>query len=404
MSSSWSNLPRTQDTSPGLPQGSHVPAPNELAPSAGLDGVDGPQLLGELLAMMLERKASDLHCSASAPPCARIDGKLVPLPFAALTGAHTERLAEAILSPAQRQHLAEQGEVDLAFNFADAARFRANVYTQRGELSLALRQIPVNVLSFERLGLPRILADVARRPRGLVLVTGPVGSGKSTTLAALLDLINREKQGHIITIEDPIEFLHENKTCVIEQREVGSDTGSFSTALKYVLRQDPDVVFIGEMRDLETIEAALTISETGRLAMATLHTNSTAQTINRIIDVFQADRQAQVRNQLSLTLQAIVCQSLLPRIGGGRAMAMEILVPNVATRSLIREHKVHQIYSQLQAGRGKTGNQSLNQSLADLVLQKTVTLDDALSASSDPDELVSLIPGAAAGTGQGARP
>lgn len=399
--SPWSPPPRAQDTSPGLQQPIPVAAPS--AATTSLDDADGPQLLGELLAAMLERKASDLHCSASAAPSARIDGRLVPLPFPALTGAHTERLAEAILSPAQRQHLSEQGEVDLAFNFADAARFRANVYTQRGELSLALRQIPINVLSFDRLGLPRILADVARRPRGLVLVTGPVGSGKSTTLAALLDLINREKQGHIITIEDPIEFLHENKSCVIEQREVGSDTGSFATALKYVLRQDPDVVFIGEMRDLETIEAALTISETGRLAMATLHTNSTAQTINRIIDVFQSDRQAQVRNQLSLTLQAIVCQSLVPRIGGGRAMAMEILVPNVAVRSLIREQKVHQIYSQLQAGRGKTGNQSLNQSLADLVQQKTVTLDDALSASSDPDELVGLIPGAAAGTGQGPR-
>ena len=393
---------RQQDTSPGTHPGAAVAAPAATGPLIPFADADGPQMLGELLSMMLERRASDLHLSSSAPPSARVDGKLLPLPVPALDGAQTQRIAEAILTPAQRAQLTERGEVDLAFNFAELARFRANVYTQRGELSLALRQIPVDVLSFERLGLPRILGDIARRPRGLVLVTGPVGSGKSTTLAALLDLINRERQGHIITIEDPIEFLHQNKKCVIEQREVGSDTSSFSTALKYVLRQDPDVVFIGEMRDLETIEAALTISETGRLAMATLHTNSTVQTINRIIDVFQSDRQAQVRNQLSLTLQAVVCQSLLPRIGGGRAMAMEILVPNIAVRSLIREQKVHQIYSQLQAGRGKTGNQSLNQSLADLVLQKSVTLDDALSASSDTDELLSLIPGAA-GPSPGAR-
>ena len=340
---------------------------------------------------MLKQDASDLHISAGAPPMLRIDGRLCPLDHPLLSTETTKALAQCLLTPSQQDRLEQHQEVDLSFSYGDRARLRANIYRQRGSVSLALRLIPVAIKSFEALGLPPVLAEIARKPRGLVLITGPVGSGKSTTLAALLDLINKERQGHIVTIEDPIEFVHQNNRCIINQREVGSDTDNFGTALKYVLRQDPDVVFIGEMRDLETIEAALTISETGRLALATLHTNSTAQTINRIIDVFPDSKQAQVRSQLSLTLQAIACQQLLPRIRGGRSLAMEILTLTPAVRNLIREDKVHQIYSALQTGRGRTGMQTLNHSLADLVLQRFVALEAAMSASNDPDELAQLL-------------
>lgn len=348
-------------------------------------------LLDSLLAAMIEQAASDLHLAAGAPPMLRIDGKLCPVDVPPLPPEVTQLMAECVLTHKQQARLAAGEEVDLSFAYADRARLRANVYQQRGSVSLALRVIPVIIKTFEQLGLPKVLADIARKPRGLVLITGPVGSGKSTTLAALLDLINKERQGHIVTIEDPIEFVHNNNRCIINQREVGSDTQSFATALKYVLRQDPDVVFIGEMRDLETIEAALTISETGRLALATLHTNSTAQTINRIIDVFPEAKQSQVRSQLSLTLQAVVCQTLLPKIRGGRAMAMEILTLTPAVRNLIRDDKIYQIYSALQTGRGKSGMQTLNHSLADLVTQRQVAVEAALAASSDPDELSQML-------------
>lgn len=348
-------------------------------------------LLDQLLSAMLDQRASDLHIAAGAPPMLRIDGKLCALDTPPITAEQSKQMAACILTVGQQQRLAAGNEVDLSFAYADRARLRANVYRQRGAVSLALRWIPVHVQSFEELALPKILGDIARRPRGLVLITGPVGSGKSTTLAALLDLINKERQGHIVTIEDPIEFVHSNKRCIINQREVGSDTQSFASALKFVLRQDPDVVFIGEMRDLETIEAALTISETGRLALATLHTNSTTQSINRIIDVFPQEKQAQVRSQLSLTLQAVVCQQLLPKIGGGRSLALEIMVLNPAVRNLIREDKVYQIYSALQTGRGKSGMQTLNHSLADLVMLNHVRQEAAVAVSNDPEELLQLL-------------
>jgi twitching motility protein PilT len=363
-----------------------------------MNATEARDLLDSLLAAMLEQQASDLHLAAGAPPMLRIDGKLCPVDVPPLSAETTEQMAGCMLNAKQQQRLTLGAEVDLSFAYANRCRLRANVYRQRGSVSIALRVIPVNIRSFEELGLPKVLGDIARKPRGLVLITGPVGSGKSTTLAALLDLINKERQGHIVTIEDPIEFVHQNQNCIINQREVGTDTESFATALKYVLRQDPDVVFIGEMRDLETIEAALTISETGRLALATLHTNSTAQTINRIIDVFPENKQAQVRSQLSLTLQAVVCQTLLPKIRGGRAMAMEILTLTPAVRNLIRDDKIYQIYSALQTGRGKSGMQTLNHSLADLVLQRWVAAEVALLASSDPDELQQMLAAAGKGT------
>ena len=348
--------------------------------------------LHQLLKAMIECGGSDLHITTNSSPQVRMDGMLVPLQSPPLTAPETKALVYSALTDQQKHRFEEDMELDFSFGIKGLARFRANVFSQRGAVAAAFRTIPWEIKSFADLGLPDVIASLAERPRGLVLVTGPTGSGKSTTLAAMLDKINNERQAHIVTIEDPIEYLHSHKRCIVNQRELNSDTRSFPNALRSVLRQDPDVVLIGEMRDLETIECALRVAETGHLTFATLHTNSASQTINRIIDVFPANQQGQVRAQLSLVLEGILCQTLLPRASGkGRALAMEILVPNSAIRNLIREDKVHQIYSMMQTGQAKFGMQTFNQSLATLYFRRQIALQTALSISSLPDELQEMI-------------
>jgi len=341
---------------------------------------------------MIERGASDLHITTGSSPQLRIDGSLAPLDLPSLTPAEAKRLCYSVLTESQKHRFEEENELDLSFGVKDLSRFRANIFMQRGSVAGAFRSIPFKVFTFEELGLPQVVHDIAAKPRGLVLVTGPTGSGKSTTLASIIDKINTERHDHIITVEDPIEYLHPHKNCVVNQREVNSDTDSFAKALKYILRQDPDVVLIGEMRDLETIEAALTVAETGHLCFATLHTNSAVQTMNRIIDVFPPHQQAQVRAQLSFVLEGIMSQQLIPKMSGkGRTMAVEVLVPNSAIRNLIREDKIHQIYSQMQVGQERFGMQTMNQSLYNKYSKKLVSLEDAVRRSSDPDELRQMI-------------
>ncbi|NOZ87761.1 MAG: type IV pilus twitching motility protein PilT [Deltaproteobacteria bacterium] len=348
--------------------------------------------LHQLLKAMIEKGASDLHITTGSPPQLRIDGQLIPLKTPPLTPVETKQLCYSILTDAQKHRFEEENELDLSFGVKNLSRFRANIFMQRGAVSGAFRTIPFKIMTFQELGLPQVVNELARKPRGLVLVTGPTGSGKSTTLASIIDKINTERNQHILTIEDPIEYLHPHKNCIVNQREVGSDTESFKRALKYVLRQDPDVVLIGEMRDLETIEAALTISETGHLAFATLHTNSAVQTINRIIDVFPPYQQPQVRAQLSFVLEGVLCQQLMPKASGrGRTLAVEVMIPNPAIRNLVREDKVHQIYSVMQVGQSKWGMQTLNQALGQLYLRGEITLDEALGRSSDQEELKNLI-------------
>ncbi|MGH7262313.1 MAG: type IV pilus twitching motility protein PilT [Candidatus Rokuibacteriota bacterium] len=351
----------------------------------------------ELLTILIERGGSDLHITTGTYPQIRLHGRLVPLTeFEVLTPQDTQRLAYSVLNEAQKQKFEEDNELDLSFGIQGLARFRCNVFRQRGAAAAAIRVIPFKIRSFEDLGLPSVVAQLAERPKGLVLVTGPTGSGKSTTLAAMLDKINNERSEHIVTIEDPIEFVHQHKKCMVNQREVTADTHSFTNALKYVLRQDPDVVLIGEMRDLETIAAALTIAETGHLTLATLHTNSCAQTMNRIIDVFPPHQQPQVRSQLSLVLEGVLSQTLIPRADGrGRVMGLEIMINTPAIRNLIREEKIHQIYSAMQAGT-KFGMQTMNQSLATLVQRGLIGRDEALNRSTLPDELNQLLAGAGA--------
>jgi twitching motility protein PilT len=348
--------------------------------------------LSELLRKMIEHGGSDLHITTNSAPMVRVHGVLRPLEYQELTPAETKQLAYSVLTDAQKHRFEETLELDFSFGIKGLSRFRANIFNQRGAVGAVFRSIPYEIKSFEELGLPTVVDKLCDRPRGLILVTGPTGSGKSTTLAAMVDKVNRDRHEHIITVEDPIEYLHGHKGCIVNQREVQADTHSFASALRSALRQDPDVVLIGEMRDLETTETALRIAETGHLTFATLHTNSAASSINRIIDIFPAGQQAQIRTQLSMVLEGIVTQALLPKASGqGRALAMEILIPNAAIRNLIREDKVHQIYSMMQTGQDKFGMQTFNQSLASLFFKKHITLELATARSSNPEELQDLI-------------
>jgi twitching motility protein PilT len=348
--------------------------------------------LPEMLQKTIQAGASDLHLTTSVPAQIRVDGKLRPIDGLVLTAADTKRLAYSVMTDGQKHQFEEKWEIDFSFGIKDLCRFRANVFTQRGTVGAVFRLIPFEIKGFQTLSLPAIVEKLCDKPRGLILVTGPTGSGKSTTLAAMIDKINNERHEHILTIEDPIEFLHSHKSCIVNQREVSSDTHSFTDALRVALREDPDVVLIGEMRDLETVESALRIAETGHLTLATLHTNSAATTINRIVDIFPSNQQPQIRAQLSMVLEGILCQSLIPRANGtGRCMAMEILIPNMAIRNLIREDKIHQIYGVMQTGQDKFGMQTFNQSLSQLVLSKHITAQDALNKSSNVEELQDLI-------------
>ena len=358
--------------------------------------------LRTLLQEMIDRKASDLHITAGVRAKMRIDGEMEDSKIDyVLQPKDTLQVAYSVLTENQKKRFEMEYELDFSFGISGLARFRGNCFKQRGCVAMVIRQIPFKIKTFEQLNLPKVLADLSDRPRGLVLVTGPTGSGKSTTLAAMLDRINKNVKGHMITIEDPIEFIHTHQGCIVNQREVGTDTKSFGASLKYALRQDPDVVLIGEMRDLETIHAGLTIAETGHLAFATLHTNSAAESINRIIDVFPSHQQSQVRAQLAFCLEGIVTQTLLPKIGGGRVMAAEILVMTGAIRALIRDDKIHQIYSSMQAGK-KFGMQTMNDALYQLYITKQVTADDCLRASSDQGELMRMMGMQPAEDGKGA--
>jgi twitching motility protein PilT len=357
----------------------------------------------QLLKTMVDNGASDLHIAKGTPPQIRLDGQLVKLKTDPLSGDDTKQLCYSVLTDSQKAAFEENNELDMSFGIQGLARFRGNIFVQQGAVGGAFRLIPFKIRGFNELGLPPIVAELCKKPRGLILVTGPTGSGKSTTLAAMIDKINTDEHGHIVTIEDPVEFLHEHKNCVVNQREVGSDTHSFKKALKSILRQDPDCVLIGELRDLETIEAALTIAETGHLAFGTLHTNGAVSTINRIIDVFPAYQQPQIRAQLSMVLEGVLSQTLVPKQGGGRCMILEVMVPTPAIRNLMREDKVHQIYSQMQLGQAKFGMQTLNQSLYGAYMKRFITMEQALEYSPDPEELKNMISSGAPTEAPGAR-
>ncbi len=380
--------------SAGAPAGAAL-APSEPPPPHPVAGRAPPALglnLRTLLDEMVAMNASDLHIVAGEHPKLRIDGEITNAATGGiLTTKDTMQLAYSVLTENQKKRFETEDELDFSFGIANLARFRGNCFRQRGCVSMVIRQIPFRIKSFQELGLPNAIAKMAEKPRGLVLVTGPTGSGKSTTLAAVIDKINRERKGHIITVEDPIEFIHKHQGCLINQREVGTDTKSFANALKYALREDPDVILIGEMRDLETIQAALTIAETGHLAFATLHTNSAAEAINRIIDVFPPHQQSQVRAQLAFVLEGIVTQTLVQKATGrGRSMAAEVLVVTPAIRALIRDDKVHQIYSSMQSGK-KFGMQTLNDSLYALYISREITAEEALRVTSAPNEFLRMI-------------
>ena len=341
-----------------------------------------------LLKTLIEKGGSDLHIAAGSPPRMRVHGKLASIDSTPLSGIETKQMCYAILTDAQKHRFEEDNELDFSFGMKGLSRFRGNVFVQRGTVAGVFRAIPFQIKTLKELGLPPIVEEMTLKPRGLVLVTGPTGCGKSTTLAAMIDKINRERPDHIVTIEDPIEYLHQPRMALVNQREVGADTQNFKRAIKSVLRQDPDVVLLGEMRDMETIETALTIAETGHLCLATLHTNSCVQSINRIVDVFPAHQQPQIRAQLSFVLEGVLSQLLLARSDGtGRVLSLEIMVPNAAIRNLIREDKIHQIYSQMQVGQAKFGMQTMNQSLMGLFARRLITLEEAFGRSTDPDEL-----------------
>lgn len=347
--------------------------------------------LRALLEEMIEKDASDLHITAGQCPKLRVDGNIVSSSFVeSMTPKDTLQIAYSVLTENQKKRFETEDELDFSFGIQNLARFRGNCFKQRGCVAMVIRMIPFQVRTFEELGLPPVVAKMSSRPRGLVLVTGPTGAGKSTTLAAMIDKINKERQGHIITVEDPIEFIHRHQSCIVNQREVGTDTKSFASALKYALREDPDVILVGEMRDLETVSAALTIAETGHLVLATLHTNSAAESINRIIDVFPSTQQSQVRAQLAFVLEGVITQILLPRAKGrGRVMAVEIMVATPAIRSLIRDDKVHQIFSAMQSGK-KHGMQTMNDSLYNLYIQREILMEEALRCSPDPGGLMRM--------------
>ena len=348
--------------------------------------------LQALLKAMLDKGASDLHITAGSPPRLRIDNELVRLQTEPMSPVDTKQLCYSVMNDAQKLRFEEDLEIDFSFGIRNLARFRANVYMQQSCVAGAFRIVPYNIIPLEELGLPPVIMELCEKPRGLVLVTGPTGSGKSTTLASMIDRINTRMRGHIVTVEDPIEFQHTHKASLVNQREIGRDSQSFKRALKYILRQDPDVVLIGEMRDQETIEAALTVAETGHLCFGTLHTNSAVQSINRIVDVFPSHQQSQIRAVLSFVLEGVVTQTLIPKAqGAGRVLAAEVMVPNAAIRNLIREDKLHQIYSQMQIGQSKFGMQTMNQALCELYLKKHISLEECLGHSSEQDELKTMI-------------
>ena len=344
-----------------------------------------------LLRQLVEQGGTDLHLSANMPPHLRVDARLLPTDHAPLSGDDVKEIAYSLLSPEKVERFERWKELDFAFSIEGLARFRANYFIQQGYIGAAVRMLPFRILNFNELGLPvKVVTDLCEKPKGLVLITGSTGSGKTTTLASMVDYLNTSKEFHILTIEDPIEYMHTSRRSIIDQREVGSDTQSFAQGLKHVLRQDPNVILIGEMRDLETIETALIVAETGHLVLATLHTSDAVQTVNRIVDVFPAHQQNQVRVQLSLELLGVVSQQLIPKASGrGRVLATEVLIVNHAVRSLIREQKIHQIYSILQTGQ-KEGMRTMNQTLYDLYVNRVITLENALGRSSDPDDLLRL--------------
>ncbi|MGD8330044.1 MAG: type IV pilus twitching motility protein PilT [Acidobacteriota bacterium] len=356
--------------------------------------------IADLLKEMLAKGASDLHITTESAPMIRVDGVLKPLPYRQLDPATTKALMYSVMTEEQKRIFEENLELDFSFGLSGMARFRANCFEQRGGVAGALRVVPWQIPSFEELGIPKVMKEVSDRPRGLVLVTGPTGSGKSTSLAAMIDHINQTRYEHIITIEDPIEFLHPHKNCIVNQRELHANTLSFPAAMRAALREDPDIVLIGEMRDRESTELALSLAETGHLTFATLHTNSAVSSINRIIDIFPADQQQQIRTQLSFVLEAVMSQSLLAAArGGGRVLAAEVMIPNSAIRNLMREDKVHQIPSLMQSGQAEHGMQTFNQALARLVLRGRITRETAIEASSDAKELIPMIERAEASGG-----